>query len=123
MQAIFRYGERTTVPYTPSQAVVAGQVIVLTDMVGIAPLAIPANKLGALDVSGVFEFVKKTETEMVQGDSAYWDATGDPVDGVAESGAADTNGENAELGLVAEAATEDAATVLVNLNQVAVASA
>lgn len=49
-----------SIDYTPTADVTGGDIITLSDsmMVGVAKVDIPANTLGALAVTGVFEFPK-----------------------------------------------------------------
>jgi predicted RecA/RadA family phage recombinase len=67
--------EGASIDYTPSQAVSAGDVIVQGDLVGVVKLDIAANKLGALAVTGVFEFAKGTGngSAIAVGSNVYWD--------------------------------------------------
>ncbi|OHB55441.1 MAG: hypothetical protein A2Y12_11790 [Planctomycetes bacterium GWF2_42_9] len=59
-----------SIDYTPaSTAVEAGDLVVIGDMVGIAKLAIPVGKLGALAVEGVFEM--PTGEALTQGAKVY----------------------------------------------------
>lgn len=60
--------------YTPSAAVAAGSVVILGDIVGIAPRDIPANTLGAIQVKGVFDFPKASGTNFVAGAKVYFAA-------------------------------------------------
>jgi predicted RecA/RadA family phage recombinase len=86
MQAIYR-ADGESIPYTPVAAVSAGQVVVLgNDLVAIAKLDIAAGELGCLATTGRFDGVKDASVFAV-GDSLYWDADGNPVGGVAGSGA------------------------------------
>ena len=50
----------SSIDYTPSADVAAGDVVVQNDLVGIAKQPIAANALGALAVAGVFEVPKAT---------------------------------------------------------------
>ena len=70
-----------SIDYTPSQAVNAGQVVVLNDMVGVAKKPIAASALGAIYVVGVFEFPKATTagTGVTAGTKVYWDATNNVI--------------------------------------------
>lgn len=86
MQAQFKQ-ESGTVDYTPVSAVVAGQVVVQANLVGIAKTAIAAGELGALAVSGIFDVAQAAEI-ITAGSPVYWDADGNPVGGVAGTGAA-----------------------------------
>lgn len=62
-----------TIDHTPSGAVAAGDVIVVGSIVGVAPRAIAANALGAIQVEGVFDFPKGSG-EITAGAAVYWDA-------------------------------------------------
>lgn len=85
--AIKRQVPGATVDYTPSAAVVGGDVVALGDVLGIASGDIAANALGSLDIEGVFD-LPKTSAVFAVGDNVYWSATGTPVTGTASSGAA-----------------------------------
>jgi predicted RecA/RadA family phage recombinase len=60
--------------YTPGSAVSAGDVVVVGDIVGIAPRDIAASELGAIQVAGVFEFPKASATVVAAGAKVYWSA-------------------------------------------------
>ena len=75
------------IDYTPSSAVVAGQVVVQANLVGVAKTAIAASKLGALSVSGIFDVDQNAEI-IPAGAPVYWDADGSSVSGTAGAGAA-----------------------------------
>jgi predicted RecA/RadA family phage recombinase len=75
--------EGSAIDYTPAVAKTAGDVVLLGDLLGIVRNDIPANRLGALAVEGVFEFPKQAGTALTTGQKVYWDATnlrvaGDP---------------------------------------------
>lgn len=111
-----------SIDYTPSSAVAGGQVVVQNSLVGIANGAIAANTLGSLAIVGVFDVVKATGA-VNPGAAVYWDADGNPVGGVAGTGAATTtSGGNTFMGKAAIAAGADDATVRVRLEGVATAS-
>jgi predicted RecA/RadA family phage recombinase len=74
------------VDYTPAAAVVSGQVIVQSSLVGIAKQPIAAGVLGSLAIAGVFDVDQKAEI-IVAGKPVYWDADGDSVSGTAGAGA------------------------------------
>ena len=65
------------IDYTPGADVVAGDVVVQGELVGVAKLDIKANKLGALTVGGVFDFPKATTggSAITAGANTYWDNT------------------------------------------------
>jgi len=93
------------IDYTPTNAVIAGQVVELGTIPLVAPVAIPAGVLGALSCDGVFD-VPKTADVFAAGDTVYWDNDGIPVTGEAGSGAADSSTGNLMGVAVADAASE-----------------
>jgi len=99
------------IDYTPAADMAAGDVVVLEDLVGIAKLDIPANTLGALHVTGVFNLPKATggSTAIAAGKKAYWDATNQVV--------TTTVGTNKLLGKTVVAAGDNDAFVRVRLSQ------
>ena len=101
--------EGKSIDYTPTSAVTAGDVIVLGTLVGVAPRSIEANKLGALQVEGVFDFPKATgsSSAISAGDKVYWDA--------AEEVATKTSSSNTYLGKAVADAAATAAEVRVKL--------
>jgi predicted RecA/RadA family phage recombinase len=100
-----------TVDYTPGSAVAAGDVVVQADLVGVACLDIEANKLGALAVSGVFDFPKDTgsATAIPAGTLCYWDA-GNLI-------ASTSSGDGKLIGKSSLAAADDDETVRVRMDQ------
>ncbi len=99
------------IDYTPGADVAAGAVVVQEDLVGVTKRAIKENELGALVVSGVFDFPKETGggKDIAAGKKVYWDATPGIVKKTA-SGAT-------YLGKAVLAAGEDDETVRVRLEQ------
>jgi predicted RecA/RadA family phage recombinase len=95
------------IDYTPSAAVAAGDVVVLNDLVTVAPVAIAANALGAVAVDGVWSMPKATGA-IGQGALVYWDATAGNITTTA------TN--NKRAGKAAAAAVSGATTVQVLIN-------
>jgi predicted RecA/RadA family phage recombinase len=66
----------SVIDYTPTTALLAGDVVVVTaDLVGVVVNDIAANKLGSLVVVGVFDFTKNTSISFSDGDRVYWDDT------------------------------------------------
>jgi len=116
-----RVGEGKAIDYTPSGAdVAAGQVVVIGAHLGIAPVAIPLNKLGALDIGGLHDVVK-VNGAINDGAALYWDAVGNPQGGVAGTGAATTvSAGNTFLGFAVGAAL--AADEFVRIDVVGVAA-
>jgi len=68
-------GDGVFIDYTPSVAVVAGQVIEQVNLIGVANTPISANILGSLAVEGVFDFAKTASLVVNVGDLVYWDDT------------------------------------------------
>ncbi|HOD83748.1 MAG TPA: DUF2190 family protein [Phycisphaerae bacterium] len=105
-----------SIDYTPGADVTAGDVIVQGSLIGVAKVDIPANKLGALAVRGVFDVVKANEQQAL-GAALYWDADGNPYNGTAGTGCATTtSGGNTFIGFAqaAAGATDETVRVLWN---------
>ncbi len=102
-----------SIDYTPSVAVTAGDVVVQGELLGVAKLDIAADALGALAVTGVFEFAKATGagSAITVGANVYWDV----AEGVAKED--DESGANKLIGKVIAAASDDDALVTVRLLQ------
>jgi len=104
-----------SIDYTPAPGndVAAGDVVIQGDLVGIAKLDIAAGRLGALTVTGVFDFPKATGSgsAIASGTKVYWDATDKLVTSDADSGA------NKYVGKTIRAVTDAEATVCVRLEQ------
>lgn len=63
-----------TIDYTPNADVAAGSVVVQGTQIGITKVAIPANKLGTLHVTGVFDVDSASATTFSAGALVYWNA-------------------------------------------------
>lgn len=102
-----------SIDHTPSSDVVAGDVIVQTDLIGIAKLDIAANQLGALAVDGVFDIDKATGagSGIAVGTKVYWDAANK------QATASDGAGANKYVGKTIAAAGDDDTKVRVRLEQ------
>jgi predicted RecA/RadA family phage recombinase len=103
--ATFKYGADVW-PYTPASAKTAGDVVFLgvnSDLAGVVVTDLAASQLGAVRVSGAFEF-PTDETGMIQGDAAYWDGT-----------AVTDDTSDDYLGRVSEYITAGVITVAINL--------
>ena len=101
------------VDYTPGADVAAGDVVVQSDLVGIAKRDIKANELGALAVAGVFDVAKEggVGVTFAIGDKVYWDDANNFA--VATDGA----GANKLMGKAVTAAADADASVLVRFSQ------
>ena len=93
--------------------VAAGDVVVQQDLVGIAKLDIPADTLGALAVTGVFDFPKAVGagTSIGAGANVYWDVADGEAKEDAEAGA------NKLIGKTVATAADANTTVRVRLSQ------
>jgi predicted RecA/RadA family phage recombinase len=105
--------EGRAIDYTPTANVAAGEVVVQGDLVGITRTPIPANTLGSLAVSGVFDFPKASGAGfgITAGAKVYWDTT----DKQAKTD--DETGANKLLGKTVQAAADADTTVRVRLSQ------
>lgn len=97
------------IDHTPTADVAPGDVIVQGDLVAVACRAIAANTLGALAVSGVFDFAKATNVAYTVGQILYWDNTNDIVTTTATG--------NKQIGKVVRAAATTDPTVRARLSQ------
>lgn len=61
--------------YTPGTAVASGEVVLMTDTIGVANVAIPANTPGYVAVEGVFTVAKLSTDNIAKGQKVYWDNT------------------------------------------------
>jgi predicted RecA/RadA family phage recombinase len=100
-----------SVDYTPVADVKAGDVVVQSDLVGVAKLDIKAGTLGALAVTGVFEFPKATGpgSAIAAGAKVWWDTTVKQATTVALT--------QGYLGKAVKAASDADATVRVRVSQ------
>ena len=95
------------IDYRPAEAVAAGDVVIIADLIGIARLDIEANTLGSLAVVGVFDVVK-ADGAIPSGSTVYWDA--------GAKKATTVSGSNHYLGkaIAAAEAADDTVRVLLN---------
>ena len=100
--------------YRPAEAIAAGDVVMLGNLVGIARLDIAADTLGSLATVGVFEIDKAAEAVTV-GAVLYWNATAKKVTATATG--------NIYIGKAVTAAGADDEKVCVMLNAPYVAPA
>ena len=97
------------IDYTPTVDVAAGAVVVQGELVGVTKSPIAANKLGALAVTGVFDFPKATGSGITAGALCYWDTT--------NQRATTTATGNSFLGKCVRAAADVDTTVRVRMSQ------
>ena len=100
------------IDYTPGGDVAAGDVILLGTMAGVAKRDIPANTLGALAVTGVYEMPKPGGVGMtfMPGAEVYWNTSADIVE------ANDGGGTHTLIGKAAAMAADGDTSVLVRLS-------
>ena len=105
--------EGDAIDYTPGADVAPGDVVVQSDLVGIAKREIKADELGALSVAGVFDVAKEggVAVTFAVGDKAYWD------DGNNFAVATDGAGANKLLGKAVAAAADADTSVRVRFSQ------
>ena len=101
------------IDYTPSADVGAGDVVVGTNLLGIAKLDIKSGVLGALSLKGIFDMPKAagTGTAIAGGVAVYWDAANQVVTADSNSGA------NIALGRTVATAADADTIVRVRLKQ------
>ena len=101
------------IDYTPGSAVAAGDVVVQGELVGVAKQPIVANVLGALAVTGLFDFPKATGggTAITAGANVYWDV------GDLEAKEDSETGANKLIGKTVLAVADADATVRVRMSQ------
>ena len=65
-----------SIDYTPAAAITAGKVVITPNLVGVVPVGLAANELGAMQIEGVFDFAKSGSSGPVfaVGDEVHWDA-------------------------------------------------
>ncbi len=102
-----------SIDWTPTAALVAGQVVHLPDgRAAWAPTAIAAAALGAVQVSGVVTILKNTSMVMLKGTRLYWDHSASVATVVFGTSTLDYF-----LGTVETTTTSSATTVDVFLNR------
>lgn len=111
-QAVF-VNDGAAVDYTPGADVVAGQVVVLADLIGVAVRPISANTLGSLLVEGVYDFAKAAGAGVTfaAGAKVYWDDTNNVAV------ATDGGGANKQIGKAVAAAANGDTIVRTRLSQ------
>jgi hypothetical protein len=105
------------IPYTPTTDIAAGDVLVLTNgLVAVANNAISGNKLGSINLRGVYKMAHAAETTYL-GQNVYWDADGDQYgNATTGTGAITTTATgNSWCGWAIEASTATDSTVKVML--------
>lgn len=69
-------GDEHTVLFTATTtARSSGDVVLITEMIGVCLMDIAAAGTGPVQTEGVFNLTKSTAAAFAQGDSVYWDVT------------------------------------------------
>jgi len=105
-----RVNDGSTIEHTAvGTAIESGDVVDLTNEVGIAVTDIAVGEVGVLCLGGRYNLPKDTALVITKGESVYWDAVNGWVD--------KTSTAQILVGRAAESATETADNIDVNLNQ------
>lgn len=96
-----------TLDYTPAEPVKTGAVVSLGTRIGIAASDIPANGVGQIHVTGVFEMTKDNTVTVTMGAAVYYNVASDKITTTASG--------NIPAGYAAAAAAQADTAVLVKL--------
>ncbi len=99
-------GEAVNVP-APAGGTVSGKMVIVGSLVGIASVTAAEGVLVAVETEGVFAYPKAAALAIAIGDKLYYDATNDVLNKTASG--------NKLVGIAADSAAADAATVDVKL--------
>ncbi len=70
-----RIADGTSIKYTPSADVAAGEVLILGTMVGVAPVPIANGEPGTVEIDGEFLVAKVSTDEFAVGAVVYFNGT------------------------------------------------
>lgn len=90
------------IKHTPGSALTAGDVVVQSELIGIAVDDIAANEEGVLVIEGEFILPKNTGYGFAVGDIAYWDDADDEVQNTSDTGANNQIGKITEVCVAAD---------------------
>ncbi len=65
---------------TASAAYASGELVIEGEIVGVAVTDIASGEVGAVSVTGVYEFDKESAATLAQGDKAYYDSSTKKLD-------------------------------------------
>lgn len=106
---------KTLYYYNASTAIASGSPVLIGDVLGVALVDIPSGSKGEVAITDVFT-LPKVNSSISQGQSLYWDPAGNPVGGVAGSGAlTPTPGSLKKVGIAHAVAAIGDATVNIRL--------
>lgn len=93
-------GDGNSIDYTPGSDMLAGEVVVRVDLIGVLKADTKSGALGSLLTNGVFDFPKTAggSTAIPAGTILYWDDTNNVVTATA--------GSNKKIGKCAVAAVD-----------------
>lgn len=109
-----RWNDGSTIEYTPLTDLAEGAVVAIGNSIAVADRPIAANVQGTLFFNGVYDIVK-LQVAIARGDDIHWNATGNPLGGVAGSGAANNTGVGIYAGRCVMAAGINDTTVRVRI--------
>lgn len=110
---LIQQGNTLTWTNTSGSDVVAGQVVVVAQQIGVAIENIATNAAGELAMTGVFEVPKVSGAEIAQGESLVWDSSEAAFD---DSQATPATGDVSGCCVAWEAASNGTTTVRAKLN-------
>ena len=93
-----------SVDFIPDCNIDSGKIVRLGNLIGVTKMPIRAGELGAIALSGIFDFLKPTGLVFPLGSPVYWN-----------SGAVGQSGD-VLLGITVKAAAAESATVRILLN-------
>lgn len=105
--AYYQRGETLDYKNSGSEAIEAGEIVLIGNRIGIAATLIKSGQLGTVDVVGVFAMPKAAEAITI-GALVYWDAAAGNITA--------TSTKNTLAGYAAADAGADDAEVLVKIN-------
>jgi predicted RecA/RadA family phage recombinase len=107
--------EGKVIPFTAAADIASGQVVVVGTLVGVSMTDVTAGAIGQLAITGVWDISAAT-AEIEQWAPVYWDADGNPVGGIAGTGAATaTSSSNTPIGIAVAGKAAAGGTVRVLL--------
>lgn len=107
MEATF-YQEGKVIDYTAANGLSVGQVVSLTNLVGVAMNDIASGAVGAVAIEGVFTMPGASGITAAIGDKLYWDDSNNVL--------TSTTTGNAIAGIALTAKATAAANVLIKIN-------
>ncbi len=60
---------------TGSSEIAYGEVVILTEIIGVATISIPAGVTGTIEITGVYQLPTETTAAFTVGQTVYWDGS------------------------------------------------